>query len=161
MGDRCYLSVTVHSRDAARLLYTIDANEYPDDEKWAELLEEYEGEDRIISRFVGGFHEITDLHVYTEIEEVNYGAWDGIGEAGAAGLVFIVDQTTGSEYGPAAWASCGDKKPSFVTTDREGYPVVRVGEDGEITTTEMAEIRKYWKDWKKARALMGVGKEND
>jgi hypothetical protein len=130
MGDRCWLQVTVRKRDEQKFLEAVD-----EDPRYLEREEDEWGNPRLTC------------------DEANYGWYDELDVAAAAGCVFHGDHGAGGEYGPATFASDGSGGCHNVDADRESMPVVVVGEQGP-DKNHLQLIADYWQTYRGAERLM-------
>lgn len=154
MGDRCHLHVRVLKKDAARLAYAIDSDEFPNDDEWAAMVEEGSAPD--MRNSACDCYDEHDEYIEADFSEVDYGSFDAIEQAGNAGLVFTVQQYTGDEYGPGLWASCGDGSPCFIYTDHEHNVAAHVRQDGSVDDTSLLHAQRFWEAWNAAEKLMSI-----
>ena len=121
MGDRCYVEVYVHREDLGRFVALVpelgEVSDYSDLEEFPHL-------------------------VYTERDEVNYGACHGRAEAAMAGLRFHGSQGSGCEYDACVFAAYGGRQYE-VEESRSGF-VIRIDpETLEICAQDVENMRGY------------------
>lgn len=84
----------------------------------------------------------------------NYGNVESLKELAGTGIVFYSGHGPGGTYGSYVQASDGELFID-VPGDTDGYPVVRVLENGNVNKDALAEARKYLLIYKRARQALG------
>lgn len=122
MGDRCY--VYVHCRESDR--------EVVNDTIYGEGCE---GEDETGHDEIPGWCGLG-------FEECNYAATGPRDELLKRGIPFYGSHCAGGDYGAGAFA-CDGECMMDVETDHDGFPVARVGDDGNVDANSLATVRRY------------------
>jgi len=130
MGDRCWLQVTVHRNHV--------------DAFWEAVGDEPKYNNPTMDEWGNSTYEV---------EEANYGWYDQLDAAAAAGCIFEGQHGPGGEYGPAAFACDGQGLCHNVDCDHESTPVVRCGEDG-VDQRDLVVVQNYWRVFNCARELL-------
>jgi len=97
--------------------------------------------------------------IVATIYEASYGWYDELQKLAKAGLTFYGDHSEGGDYGSCTFVGHG-RKYQEVSTNRDGCPVVVIGEDLQIKPNELDEVKDYWELYRKAEKYIEKEKEN-
>ena len=120
MGDRCYVEITYEAEDDALLKEHLEFDKDEEFEQQEEVLGIIEGSDC----------------------DVNYGYYNQLQKAAAAGVVFIASNGAGSDYGPGYMLGF-EGKSYYHGVTFDGGLAVEVSKDGNVSDSQMVAVREF------------------
>lgn len=129
MGDRCYMSVRVRA-DQIKLFCEASGLCEPD------------------------AFELDDSTADAELEEVNYGGYDGLVEAAQQGVVFVGNHGAGDEYGPGRFAGVCGRYAECRADYETGNLIVTADDNDTVSATVLRALKKFVAFYKKAEAAL-------
>jgi len=136
MGDRCFLHVVIRPKDVNVLARALGA-----------LTPNYKGE---VVSWEPGDNGLVEI----EIEEANYGCYEGLLKAASEGAAFIGWHTAGGEYSAQAFASDeSSDAPCFVESGHSGGYVVQTNDDGKPCSLALVVMQAFIKTRDRVQVL--------
>ena len=131
MGDRCSMSVRVRA-DQIELFCEASGLCEPDD------------------------FELDGNTADAELEEVNYGGYNGLVEAAQQGVVFVGNHGAGDEYGPGRFAGVCGRYDECRVDYETGNLIAPVRDDGTVSKTVLRDLKKFIALYKRAEAALAA-----
>ena len=124
MGDRTWVNIQFMEKDLEKFNKVLINEIWGDDKVWWDDV------------------EISDGIVFAQLWDANYGWYEQIETLANAGLTFDGGSGPGDNYSPEAFASYKGNYMSVIT-DYDGFPTVRVEDDGNISQSGLKNVRDY------------------